>query len=218
MSTLKEIVHRITSNVNGGNTTDEMRYDSLYIESKIHTARASILSAMSRQPMFDRINEACVQVYSVELLEEDVEADCDVVRFPCPTVIRLDDRHDGFVYVGHVNGQKPFIRVRSNYTALSMHSIFQKEKGVVWDYQADYDGKFYINVYKNTKQRKLLVKALFNDPTEVPNYRPDIDQYPIDATLENDIVTTISNDLLKQMVRTPDVTSDSLDTVPNKQN
>lgn len=218
MSTLKEIVHRITSNVNGGNTTDEMRYDSLYIESKIHTARASILSAMSRQPMFDRINEACVQVYSVELLEEDVEADCDVVRFPCPTVIRLDDRHDGFVYVGHVNGQKPFIRVRSNYTALSMHSIFQKEKGVVWDYQADYDGKFYINVYKNTKQRKLLVKALFNDPTEVPNYRPDVDQYPIDATLENDIVTTISNDLLKQMVRTPDVTSDSLDTVPNKQN
>jgi len=218
MSTLKEIVHRITSNVNGGNTTDEMRYDSLYIESKIHTARASILSAMSRQPMFDRINEACVQVYSVELLEEDVEADCDVVRFPCPTVIRLDDRHDGFVYVGHVNGQKPFIRVRSNYTALSMHSIFQKEKGIVWDYQADYDGKFYINVYKNTKQRKLLVKALFNDPTEVPNYRPDVDQYPIDATLENDIVTSISNDLLKQMVRTPDVTSDSLDTVPNKQN
>lgn len=218
MSTLKEIVHRITSNVNGGNTTDEMRYDSLYIESKIHTARASILSAMSRQPMFDRINEACAQVYSVELLEEDVEADCDVVRFPCPTVIRLDDRHDGFVYVGHVNGQKPFIRVRSNYTALSMHSIFQKEKGIVWDYQADYDGKFYINVYKNTKQRKLLVKALFNDPTEVPNYRPDVDQYPIDATLENDIVTSISNDLLKQMVRTPDVTSDSLDTVPNKQN
>lgn len=218
MSTLKEIVHRITSNVNGGNTTDEMRYDSLYIESKIHTARASILSAMSRQPMFDRINEACVQVYSVELLEENVEADCDVVRFPCPTVIRLDDRHDGFVYVGHVNGQKPFIRVRSNYTALSMHSIFQKEKGIVWDYQADYDGKFYINVYKNTKQRKLLVKALFNDPTEVPNYRPDVDQYPIDATLENDIVTSISNDLLKQMVRTPDVTSDSLDTVPNKQN
>ncbi len=69
MSTLNEIVHRITSNVNGGNTTDEMRFDSLYIESKIHTARASILSAMSRQPLFDRINESCVQAYSVEILE-----------------------------------------------------------------------------------------------------------------------------------------------------
>lgn len=218
MSTLPEIVHRITSNVNGGNTTDEMRYDSLYIESRIHIARASILSATSRQPMFDRINEACVQAYSVELLEAEVEADCDVVRFPCPTVIRLDDRHDGFVYVGHVNGQKPFLRIRSNYTALSMHSIFQKEKGIAWDYQADYDGKFYINVYKNPKQRKLLVKALFNDPTQVPNYRPDIDQYPIDAALENDIVTAITNDLLRQMVRTADVVSDSLDTIPNKPN
>jgi len=218
MSTLTEIVHRITSNVNGGNTTDEMRFDSLYIESKIHTARASILSAMSRQPMFDRINEACVQVYSVELLEEDAEADCDVVRFPCPTVVRLDDRHDGFVYVGHVNGQKPFLRIRSNYTALSMHSIFQKEKGVAWDYVADCDGIFFIQVDKNPKQRKLLVRALFNDPTEVPNYRRDIDQYPIDATLENDIVNTITNDLLKQMVRTSDVVSDSLDTIPNKPN
>jgi hypothetical protein len=218
MSTLTEIVHRITSNVSGGITTDEMRFDSLYIESKIHNARASILSASSRQPMFDRINEACVQAYSVELLEEEVEPDCDVVRFPCPTVIRLDDRHDGFVYVGHVNGQKPFIRIRSNYTALSMHSLFHKEKGIVWDFQADYDGKFYIHIYKNPKQRKLLVKGLFNNPTQVPNYRVDVDQYPIDATLENDIVNAVSTELLSQMVRTADVVSDSLDTVPNKTN
>jgi hypothetical protein len=218
MSTLTEIVHRITSNVSGGITTDEMRFDSLYIESKIHNARASILSAASRQPMFDRINEACVQAYSVELLEEEVEPDCDVVRFPCPTVIRLDDRHDGFVYVGHVNGQKPFIRIRSNYTALSMHSLFEKEKGIVWDFQADYDGKFYIHIYKNPKQRKLLVKGLFNNPTQVPNYRVDVDQYPIDATLENDIVNAVSTELLRQMVRTADVVSDSLDTIPNKTN
>lgn len=218
MSTLNEIVHRITSNVNGGNTTDEMRFDSLYIESKIHTARASILSAASRQPMFDRINEACVQTYSVEILETLVDADCDVVRFPCPTVIRLDDRHDGFVYVGHVNQQKPFIRIRSNYTALSMHSLFQKEKEIVWDYQADYDGKFYILVYKNPKQTKLLIKAFFNDPTEVPNYRKDVDQYPIDAALENDIVNSVTTELLRQMVRTADTVSDSLDTIPNKTN
>lgn len=218
MSTLNEIVHRILSNVSGGFTTDEVRFDSLYIESKIHTARASILSASARQPMFDRINEACVQAYSVELLETQVEANCDVVKFPCPTVIRLDDRHDGFVYVGHVNAQKPFIRIRSNYTALSMHSLFQKEKEIVWDYQADYDGRFYIHIYKNPKQRKLLVKGFFNDPTEVPNYRRDVDQYPIDATLENDIVTNVSTELLRQMVRTGDIISDSLDTVPNKPN
>lgn len=218
MSTLREIVHRILSNIGGGNTTDETRFDELYIESKIHTARASILSALTKQSLSDRINEACVQAYSVELLEAQVEAGCDVVKFPCPTVIRLDDRHDGFIYVGHVNSQKPFIRIRSNYTALSMHSMFQKEKGIVWDYQADYDGKFYIHIYKNPKFRKLLVKALFNDPTEVPNYRTDIDQYPIDAAMENDIVEQISVELMRKMVRTADVVSDSLDTVPNKQN
>jgi hypothetical protein len=218
MSTLKQIVHRITSGVNGGNTTDEMRFDEPYIESLIHAARASILSAMAKQSLGDRINETCVQTYSVELLEADVQVDCDVVKFPCPTVIRLDDRHDGFVYVGHVNGQKPFIRVRSNYTALSMHSLFQKEKEVVWDYQSDYDGRFYINVYKNIKQRKLLVKALFNIPTDVPNYRVDIDEYPLDESLVNDIVQAITTDLMRKMVRVPDTISDSMDTIPNKVN
>lgn len=62
------------------------------------------------------------------------------------------------------------------------------------------------------------MKALFNDPTKVPNYRTDIDQYPIDAAMENDIVEQISVELMRKMVRTADVISDSLDTVPNKQN
>ena len=216
MSTITEIVQRIISNVNGGITTDEVRFDDAYIESKIHTARASILSASQKQPMSDRINESCVQAYSVEILDDDVQADCDVVRFPCPSVIRLDDRHDGFIYVGHINQQKPYIRLRTNFTALSMHSIFAKEKEVVWDYIVDYDGSSYINVYKNTKLRKLLVRAIFNDPTDVPNYRPDVDQYPIDAAMENEIVEAISTDLMRKMVKTPDVISDSQDTIPNK--
>jgi hypothetical protein len=216
MSTLREITQRIISNVSGGITTDEVRFDDAFIESKIHTARASILSAGYKQPYSDRINEACVQAISVEILDDDIQADCDVVRFPCPSVIRLDDRQDGFIYVGHINQQKPFIRLRSNFTALSMHSIFQKEKEVVWDYIVDYDGYSYINVYKNTKLRKLLVRAIFNDPTDVPNYRIDVDQYPIDAAMENEIVEAISTDLLRKTVRVADAISDSQDTIPNK--
>lgn len=216
MSTLREITQRIISNVNGGITTDEVRYDDAYIESKIHTARASIISLSSKQPMADRINEACVQAFNVEIMDDDVQVDCDVVRFPCPSVIRLDDRHDGFIYVGHINQQKPFIRLRTNFSALSMHSIFQQEKDIVWDYIADYDGSSYINIYKNTKLRNLLVRAIFNDPTKVPNYRIDVDQYPIDAAMENDIVEAISTDLMRKMVRVPDNISDSQDTIPNK--
>ena len=71
MSTLNEIVHRIISNVSGGFTTDEVRFDSLYIESKIHTARASILSASARQPMFDRINE-CVMTYAGQVRDAEL--------------------------------------------------------------------------------------------------------------------------------------------------
>ena len=104
------------------------------------------------------------------------------------------------------------MRIRSNYTALSMHSLFAKEKEIVWDYTAGYQGEFTINVYKNSKLTNLLVKAIFNDPTQVPNYREDVDQYPIDATLEVELVEMVVNDLMRKFVRVPDTISDSTET------
>lgn len=207
MSTLVQIIDRIKSNLTGGITTDETRFEDALIESKIHNHRAAYLSAISRQPTRDRINDSFLQVYHVDLLEYDVE--CDVVKFICPTVIQLDDRNDGFFYVGHINGLKPFIRLRTNYPALSMHSLFKKEKEIVWDYRADYDGQWYINVYRNPRLTKLLVMALFNDPTAVPNYRKDVDQYPLDGVAEHEVVDAVSKDLLGKNIGIPDMISDS---------
>ena len=210
MSTLAEIVDKIKIALGSGVSTDEGVLDDAFIANKVHGARAMIISTAARTPARDRIVEACVQTINPGLLEYDVE--CDAVRFKCPTVISIDDRHDGFVYVGHVNQMKPFMRIRSNYTALSMHSLFAKEKEVLWDYTAGYQGEFTINVYKNSKLTNLLVKAIFNDPTQVPNYREDIDQYPIDATLEVELVEMVVNDLMRKFVRVPDTISDSTET------
>lgn len=215
MSTLKELVDKIKSNVESGFTTDESRLDDLFIESKIHSARGMILSNLVRSGMRDRINESFVQAINPDLLEYDEE--CEMVTFECPPIIHLDDRHDGFVYVGHVSGMKPFIRVRSNYTALSMHSLYQKEKQIVWDFVVNVTGSYDINIYKNHRLRKILIKAIFNNPTTVPNYRKDVDQYPLDAVTENEVVEMVSVDLLKKITSVaPDYISDSQNTLPRR--
>ena len=54
MSTLKEIVDKIKSNLESGFTTDETRLDDLFIESKVHSARGMILSNLVRSGMRDR--------------------------------------------------------------------------------------------------------------------------------------------------------------------
>lgn len=215
MSTLKEIVDKIKSNVESGFTTDESRLDDLYVENKIHSARGMILSNLVRSGMRDRINESFVQAINPDLLEYDEE--CEMVTFECPSIIHLDDRHDGFVYVGHVSGMKPFIRVRSNYIALSMHSLYQKEKQIVWDFVVNVTGSYDINIYKNHRLRKILIKAIFNNPTTIPNYRKDVDQYPLDAVTENEVVEMVSVDLLKKITMVaPDYVSDSQNTIPRR--
>jgi len=215
VSTLKEIVDKVKSNLESGFTTDETRLDDLFIESKIHSARGMILSNLVRSGMRDRINESFVQAINPDLLEYDEE--CEMVSFECPSVIHLDDRHDGFAYVGHVSGMKPFMRIRSNYTALSMHSLYQKETQIAWDFVVNVTGSYDINVYKNHRLRKILIRAIFNNPTAVPNYRKDVDQYPLDAVTENEVVEMISVDLLKKItVVAPDYISDSQNTLPRR--
>ena len=84
MSTLKEIVDKIKSNVESGFTTDESRLDDLYVENKIHSARGMILSNLVRSGMRDRINESFLQAINPDLLEYDEE--CEMVTFECPSI------------------------------------------------------------------------------------------------------------------------------------
>ena len=51
--------------------------------------------------------------------------------------------------------------------------------------------------------------ALFNDPTAVPNYRKDVDQYPLDGVAEHEVVDAVSKDLLGKNIGIPDMISDS---------
>ena len=209
MIKLADIVDEIKKDLGSGVSTDESRFDDLYIESKVHSARAVLIgNYMIKQGRF--INDTWVQTIDTDFIERD--KDCGTVYFTCPSPISVSAHEDGFVYVGHANGIKPFIRSRKNgYTTLTMHSVFQKSQQVFWDWKQLEQNKAQLIIYNNPKLEYIQVRGMFNQPTDVPGFRKDTDAYPVDASLKKDIVEMVSIDLLKKIRVTPDYISDSQD-------
>jgi hypothetical protein len=208
MFLLSDIVDEIKKELGGGVSSDESRFDDLYIETKIAGARGVIISNYLQKGV-DWMNDSWVQTVDLDYVERD--KDCDVVKFECPSVITVDQHSDGFIYVGHVNGIKPFIRARRSFTTLTMHPVFTKTKNVLWDWKNLELGKQQLLVYKNPRLEKIQIRGIFNNPVEVPGFRKDVDLYPVDANVKKDLVEMITLDLLRKIRVVPDYISDSVD-------
>ncbi len=211
MSTLPKIVEKVKRKVQAGVEVDESRLDDKFIEDLILTARGIVFSNLVKSKMADRINDAWVQVLTPDDMTP-VKCDDGSVKFECPTVVTIDQRKDGFVYVGHKNGLNEFVRIRAGHSNLSNHSKFKSISKIFWDFSGDNLGKHYIRIIGNPKLEQMTIKLIANDPLAVPNYRPDIDHFPVDAVTENDIVEMVAINLLKNIRgMVPDVISDSQD-------
>lgn len=195
---LSEIVEEIKSDLTSGFGYNDSRFDSEYLEAKIHAARATLIS-MYTVKLGKFINDAWVQTLDISF--EDKDKDCDVVTLECPNVISLDGQNDGFVYVGHVSGLKPFVRIRKGFTTLTRHSLFGKKKEIMWDYKHLEQGNTVLMFYNNRNLEYVSVRAIFNNPTTIPNFDKDKDHYPVDANTKKDIVDMITQDLLRKTSR-----------------
>jgi hypothetical protein len=207
MPTIKNIVDELRANVQGGYSADDSRLDELYLRQKINTARAAVIAKYINTG--GRINSAWVQQVDINQIDRDEE--CSIVTFECPTVIYTNGRNDGFVYVGHNNGLKPFIRVSKERVTLAQHSLMQTSKEILWDFRVGLQNKAFINCYGNRRLEYIMIRAIFNDPLEVPGYREDTDMYPIDASLHNEMIQRATEELLKELRVQPDHISDGAD-------
>jgi len=192
---LQEIVDEIKSDLHSGMTYNDSRFDDEYIENKIHGARATlIMNYMMKSGKF--INDAWIQTLDMRFSED--EKDCEVKTFECPNVISLDGQADGFIYVGHSDGLKPFVRIRKGFTTLTRHSLFGKKTEVMWDYKHMTQGTNVLQFYNAKHLSYLMVRAMFNNPTTIPNYDKELDHYPVDENLKKDIVEMITLDLIRK--------------------
>jgi hypothetical protein len=211
MIILQEIVDEIKSDLLSGMSYNESRFDDEYIETKIHAARAHLISSyLIKLGKF--INDSWVQ--TVDFRFTDADANCEFVNFDCPNVITTDGQNDGFVYVGHVNGLKPFARIRKGFTNLTRHSLFLKNDNIFWDYKHLAQGKRVLTIYNNRKLKYIQVRGIFNDPTTIPNFDKYNDHYPIDANLKHDIIEMIAADLFKKTTRVTDSGTDNISRIP----
>jgi hypothetical protein len=208
MILINEIVDEIKKDISGGISNDDSRFDDLYLESKIHSARAVIISNYLQKGL-EWINDSWVQTLDLNYVDRDVS--CGVVSFECPSVITIDMHNDGFIYVGHQNGIKPFIRARKSFTTLTMHRVFKNSSQVMWDWKNLELNKQSLLIYNNSKLEYIQVRAIFNTPTLVPGFRKDVDWYPVDSNLKKDIVEMVTMDMLRKNKTAPDYISDSQD-------
>lgn len=208
MPTKQEIIDEIRSNAQSGISSDDSRLDDLYLGQKLDDVRAAVIAKYVNNG--GRINSAWVQ--QLEISSIDIDEECRLVTFQCPTVIFTNGKNDGFVYVGRNDGMKPFIRVNSERVSLAMHSRVQSTSDILWDFRRGLNNLTFITCYNNHRLRKIMVRAIFNIPSEVPGYREDVDMYPIDSSLKNEIIQRVSEDLLRGPMRVnPDFVSDGAD-------
>ena len=192
---IKEIVDEIKSDLLGGMTYNETRFDDEYIETKIHAARATlIMNYMAKTGKF--INDAWVQTLDIRF--EDIDDTCDTRTFECPNVISLDGQNDGFIYVGHANGVKPFIRTRKGFSTLTRHSLFAKQTQIMWDYKHLTQGTNVLQFFNAKRLTYIMVRAMFNNPVTIPNFDKLTDHYPVDEMLKKDIVEMVTMDMLRK--------------------
>jgi hypothetical protein len=208
---LQEIVDEIKSDLLSGMTYNETRFDDEYIETKIHAARAHLISSyLIKIGKF--INDAWVQ--TIDIRFSDTETNCDVITFECPNVITTDGQNDGFVYVGHANGLKPFVRIRKGFAALTRHSLFAKKKEIMWDFKHMSQGKIALVFYNNYKLQYVQIRGMFNNPTTIPNFDKVLDHYPVDMNLKHDIVEYVTGDLFRKTTRTAESGTDNITRIP----
>lgn len=162
-----------------GITTDENRWDGLYIESLIHKySRMAIVNQFNKNK---RINPIWIQTLELEFSEGLQEDDCSV-RFEMPQYLQLDNVRGGLIYAGTVdrNCQFRVVNTRQDLINAQTHRNAGKRTRVL----PLGDG---VSVYGNDMLEQMRVDIIALDPTQVKTYNKLKDEYPFNQELEGEM-------------------------------
>lgn len=163
--------------------TDENKMDYEFVASLIHEVRAE--SIMNWYQKFGGIHEMWLQRYEPSYDSNvQVLSDC-IVKFWHPPVVNLARTRSGFEYVGDINGETNFPCISSGRKAIySKHRVTNRGGRPTFSWEYDQYGFPHIEVQDNVMQRELMTKSILMNPTQLPTYREDFDEYPITPELK----------------------------------
>lgn len=174
--TLPDFANRIAALPDGGFLSADNRLDYGYIYSLIHTA-----SAQAKSNWYIKTKKISPHWWLPYYNDFDKLQQIDgcYYRFKLPQLITLDPRNIGMEYVGSLqkNNQFRIVVGRAKFSAMQRDRIMKMRIGITY---VLIDNGF-CEVYGSV--RNFFMNGLWFDPTELPNYNLEKDNYPIDAGL-----------------------------------
>ncbi len=205
--TLPQIRESVIRIVSAALKTDEDRYEPDYIDAIVHQYRAEAIWQIWQKER--RVNANWTQQFISEYSSDLQEDDC-FVRFACPPLIALGKKADGAVYVGSADGHVTYRKVtsRAELANNDLHRFTKTNNRtikVLWS-----DG--YWEAHGDPLIKELRTDGIFANPTDIPTYNIEHDQYPID---DNTLVLMkkliVLSELVPMASAEPDRISDSTD-------
>lgn len=171
--TFSEIVDLFERLPEGGIWTDENRFDPRFVETAVNRSRA--LSIFNFWSKTKRINPVWTQQY-IPTFSQELQDDPNKVIFQCPPAISLSEQMDGFLYIGTVDGNCSFRKVVSR-AELANSNVHRNMRTLTDHVKVIYSDGF-LECYGNTDLKSIRIDAIFADPTQVPSFNADKDEYP----------------------------------------
>lgn len=171
--TYSELADDIIRTVQGGiSTVDSKLNNQEYLFDLITQYRAIAIKQNFTKSR--RIHPSWTQQFYPEY-SKDLQENACFVKFSVPLPIPMEDRQDGFMYIGQKVGNKAYKRLTSRAEIATYDQHRTTKNGVRVLYS---DG--FLEVYGNTMIQDLRLDGVFADPRQVPTFNVGYDDIPID--------------------------------------
>lgn len=184
----------------GGVFTDESRYDIGTMTAVLNAARGYAITELHKQN--NRIHPSFLQRVYPQYKKELQQDDCYTL-FEVPKTVGINNQIDGLMYVGTIDGKNSFWKIRTRMQANSrrnhrIHNIAM-EKHVHFLYD---NTRGYLEVYDD-KVKYILVEGIFGDPTSIPGFNLEEDDYPITMDAMKRIEDMVRTGTIRDVLRVP---------------
>lgn len=180
METLPKIKDGVIKMVQGGVSISDSKLSAGHIYQLIHEARAAAIKTLFEKER--RIQSTWTQDYYGEYekeLQDDTECS---VKFSIPAPLALNNKADGILYVGSVNGLCAYRKVvsRAELSNLNRHRITKvKDISVGGNIKYLYT-EGIIELYGDKNIKNIKTNLIAANPTLLPTYNIEESPYPID--------------------------------------
>lgn len=180
MEALPKIADSIKRMAQGGISTEESKFTLPYLYQVIHEARSTVIKAAFTRER--KIQSVWTQSYEPDFdpLIQD-ESPCSV-KFSIPAPMNLDNKTQGFLYIGSVDGNCGYKMVisRAELSTYNNHRVTKTKDIVLGGSIRGLYSDGILELFGDLNLKKIRIDGIWLNPTLIPTYNMNIDYYPVD--------------------------------------